>query len=183
MAAMTKHELLQAIATAPVALCVARDRRIDLCNDAFATLFGYPVDALVGHSLEFLYPSHEEYERIGDRGLRVMRRTGRYADERIMKRADGTHFWCSVTGQSALLDRPFAFSVWVFAQVRGTGLRGDGLSPREREVAAAVVEGLTNKQIAQRLELSPRTVEMHRARLMRKLGVHGSAMLLAKLLE
>ncbi|GGB40444.1 transcriptional regulatory protein FixJ [Sphingomonas metalli] len=45
------------------------------------------------------------------------------------------------------------------------------LSPREREVLLGMVEGLPNKVIAHRLDLSPRTVEAHRATMMEKLGV------------
>ena len=42
------------------------------------------------------------------------------------------------------------------------------LSPRERQVLDALVEGSTNKNIAETLEISHRTVEMHRANMMRK---------------
>jgi two-component system response regulator FixJ len=45
------------------------------------------------------------------------------------------------------------------------------LSPREREVLDALVEGRANKAIAAALGISPRTVEVHRAHLMEKLGV------------
>jgi two-component system, LuxR family, response regulator FixJ len=45
------------------------------------------------------------------------------------------------------------------------------LSPREREVLELLVAGRTNKGIARDLGLSPRTVEVHRARLMERLGV------------
>ncbi len=45
------------------------------------------------------------------------------------------------------------------------------LTAREREVLGMAAEGLSNPQIAGKLSLSPRTVEMHRANLMRKLGM------------
>jgi DNA-binding NarL/FixJ family response regulator len=44
------------------------------------------------------------------------------------------------------------------------------LSSREREVLQFIVEGLPNKQVAERLHLSVRTVEKHRQRVMRKVG-------------
>jgi two-component system, NarL family, response regulator NreC len=46
------------------------------------------------------------------------------------------------------------------------------LTPRQREILCLAAEGFTNRQIADRLHLSTRTVEMHRANLMRKLGLH-----------
>ena len=45
------------------------------------------------------------------------------------------------------------------------------LTPREREVLLAFSDGAPNKIVAARLALSPRTVEMHRARIFQKLGV------------
>ena len=54
------------------------------------------------------------------------------------------------------------------------------LSPREREVLALIVEGLTNKEIGRALDLSPRTVETHRANLFAKLGVESLAQLIRR---
>jgi len=48
--------------------------------------------------------------------------------------------------------------------------RYDALTPREREVMTLVVEGRPNKVIATRLGLSTRTVEVHRAKAMEKMG-------------
>ena len=49
------------------------------------------------------------------------------------------------------------------------------LSPRERQVLAAIAEGLSNKEIASRMNLSVRTIETHRERIMRKLNIHSVA--------
>ena len=49
--------------------------------------------------------------------------------------------------------------------------RLDRLTEREREVLMALVDGMPNKGVAQALGISPRTVEVHRARLMDKLEV------------
>jgi DNA-binding NarL/FixJ family response regulator len=46
------------------------------------------------------------------------------------------------------------------------------LTPREHEVFHLAVEGLSNPQIAERLSLSPRTIEMHRGKMMKKLGLN-----------
>jgi DNA-binding NarL/FixJ family response regulator len=46
------------------------------------------------------------------------------------------------------------------------------LTAREREILKLVAEGYTARQIAERLGLSPKTVENHRANIMDKLGIH-----------
>ena len=52
---------------------------------------------------------------------------------------------------------------------------GGTLSVREREVVAAVVQGLSNKEIAERLSISPHTVLTHRKNIARKLQIHSPA--------
>jgi len=53
--------------------------------------------------------------------------------------------------------------------------RFDSLTPREREVMRMVIEGKANKVIASDLGVSPRTVEVHRASVMRKMEVDSVA--------
>lgn len=48
------------------------------------------------------------------------------------------------------------------------------LSAREREVFQLAAEGLTNAEISERLQISPRTAETHRTHIMRKLGLHST---------
>ena len=54
------------------------------------------------------------------------------------------------------------------------------LSPREREVLGLIVAGLTNKEIGRALQLSPRTVETHRANLFAKLEAESLAQLIRR---
>ena len=58
-----------------------------------------------------------------------------------------------------------------FGAIRPRTTSADGLSVREREVAALVAHGLTNKEIAGRLHLSVRTVESHIRHMLTKLGL------------
>ena len=50
-----------------------------------------------------------------------------------------------------------------------------GLTPREQEVALLIADGVTNKEVGRRLGISPRTVEIHRAHIMAKLGARNAA--------
>jgi DNA-binding CsgD family transcriptional regulator len=58
----------------------------------------------------------------------------------------------------------------VQARPAGPGAVGEALTPREREVLRLLVEGLTNREIGERLYLSPDTVKDHVREIMAKLG-------------
>jgi two-component system response regulator NreC len=64
--------------------------------------------------------------------------------------------------------------------VRGIkpGSKIDKLTNREREVFQLIAEGNTGKQIAEKLHISPKTVENHRSKIMSKLGLHTKAELI-----
>ncbi len=49
------------------------------------------------------------------------------------------------------------------------------LTPREREVLSLIAAGASNKEAGRRLGISPRTVEVHRARIMEKIGARNAA--------
>ena len=49
------------------------------------------------------------------------------------------------------------------------------LTPRESEVLKGIVGGSSNKEIGRNLKASPRTIEVHRARIMAKLGAKNTA--------
>ena len=51
----------------------------------------------------------------------------------------------------------------------------DQLTPREKEVLSLITAGASNKEAGRRLGISPRTIEVHRARIMEKLGARNAA--------
>ena len=166
---------------APVGMCVSDQRVIQASNDALAAMFGYGAGALDGQSFQVLYPTQDEYQRTGDRIIPIMNARGRYSDERIMRRANGELFWCHVTGRALDTAQPLGAGIWTFEDVSEQRPVSAALTPREREIAALLVEGKTSKMIARDAGLSPRTVEMHRASLMRKFGAATAAELVHKL--
>ena len=167
---------------APVGMCVSRHRVIHACNAALAEMFGYTPQQLIGQSFSVLYPTMDEFERTGARIVPIMNAKGFYSDERIMKRADQELFWCHVSGRGLVHDDPHAAGIWTFEDLSAKRPVSAELTPREREIAALLVEGKTSKQIGRQVELSPRTVEMHRAKLMRKFGAATSSELVHKLM-
>jgi DNA-binding CsgD family transcriptional regulator len=53
--------------------------------------------------------------------------------------------------------------------------RDELLTPREREVLEQIIGGASNKETGRNLGISPRTIEVHRARIMAKLGAKNAA--------
>lgn len=166
---------------APVGMCISENRIIQDCNEALAAMFGYARAGLVGLSFQQLYPTPDEFLRTGDRIIPIMNARGRYSDERIMRRANRELFWCHVSGHALLPREPLGPGIWTFEDVSEKRPVTAELTPREREIAALLVEGKTSKMIARQIDLSPRTVEMHRARLMRKFAAATSSELVHKL--
>ena len=91
--------------------------------------------------------------------------------------------------QEDLLDRvrrALAFDATTRASLlerRQAEERFESLTEREREILAMVVSGLSNKEAAARMKLSARTVEIHRASLMRKTGARNTAHLVRMAME
>ena len=171
---------------APVGLVLSRNRAIVDCNQHLCEMFGANRTQLVGQSFQILYPSADEYERIGVRLLPIMNATGVYSDNRIMKRVDGRlkgeTFWCHVTGRALNRSAPHEAGIWTFEDLSASRPVTAELTAREREVAAHLMRGLTSKEIGRALGISHRTVEIYRARLMRKFKASTTADLVHRLM-
>ena len=171
---------------APVGLVLSRDRSIVDCNQHLCDMFGASREQLVGQSFLVLYPSAAEYERIGARMVPILNAKGLYADDRIMKRADGRNkgetFWCHVTGRALNRNAPHESGIWTFEDLSSRRPVTAELTAREREVAAHLMGGLTSKEIGRALVISHRTVEIYRARLMRKYKASTTADLVHRLM-
>jgi len=157
---------------APVGLALSRNRTIMDCNQRLCEMFGTTRAQLIGQSFQVLYPSADEFERTGARISPILNRSGTYSDDRIMRRLEGRlqgeAFWCHVTGRALNREAPHEAGIWSFEDLSARRPVKAELTPREREVAAHLMQGLTSKQIGKTLAISHRTVEIYRARLMRK---------------
>ena len=114
----------------PIGLVLSRERMIEDCNEQFSVIFRCPRKAMIGQSFQVLYPSTDEFERIGSRIPPIMTTQGSYADDRIMKRGDGELFWCHVTGRSLDRGNPHAAGIWTFEDLSATRRVGVALTPR-----------------------------------------------------
>ncbi len=172
---------------APVGLVLSRNRLMTDCNRELLNMFGAQREQVVGRSFEVLYPSADEFERTGERIVAQLDEHGRYADERVMRRVGGVRpgelFWCRVSGRALDPAQPHAAGIWTFEDLSSRRVLKVDFTAREREIAALLVEGSTSKRIGRQLGISPRTVDVYRARLMRKLGASTTAELVNKLLS
>jgi PAS domain S-box-containing protein len=176
----------EAFRHAPVGQAVGHNRVIAACNLAFQRIFRLPEKQLLGRTFQALYPTQEDFEKTGRRIAPILR-SGAYADDRIMKRADGELFWVHVSGATLTPEDPFALTMWTFEDLSterkvNSPLRGS-MTPRERDIAALMTEGKTGKEIGKALNISHRTVDVYRTKLLRKYGVESTAALVTKLLS
>ena len=169
-----------AFSFAPVGIVVTENRVIRDCNDTFTEMFRYERAALKDSTFAILYPTQEEFTNIRNRGVQELREGNFYWDERVMMRRGGEMFWCRVRGHTFTPEDPLQRAVWSFADISDTRPYHP-LTRREREVFSLLAEGLTSKEIAIKLEMSNRTVEVHRGKLLKKFGVSNTASLFQSL--
>lgn len=168
------------LADMPVPLVYATHRIIRDCNAEFAGLFGYTRSDLVDQSFARLYPKLSDFVRAGHLWQTHLPGGQVYYDERIMTASDGHRFWCKVRGRSHYPSDPFAQALYCFEpMVRPVSQKRLILTDMQRQIVALVAQGKTNTMIASEIGLSVRTVESHRARLMRAAGLNNAAELVA----
>lgn len=184
-------KLTALIAGSPIASVISNPRDpqnpIIACNAAFMTLTGYPEDEIIGRNCRFLAgPATEPWltETIRE-GVRKHRPV---LVEILNYKYDGTPFRNAVLvapifDEEGVLEYFLGSQVELDEDARGpnssrriaAAVLVKNLSPRQNEVLEQMAKGYLNKQIAYNLTLSEKTVKMHRALLMDKLGVRTTA--------
>lgn len=167
---------------APIGIMILSNRRILKVNAEIESLFGWSAADLESQSIRVLYPSNFDYEKTGARWHRWLESRSTYEDERFMQHRNGEILWMRARGRTLRPQDPFELMVWTFELVKDRRPTESALTLKEREVLRRVVNGLTSKEIGRELGLSPRTIEVHRASLMRKLGVKNVAELVTKII-
>lgn len=179
------------IATSSVAACISDPRLPDnpivACNEAFLTLTGYSRDEVVGRNCRFLRGAGTEPELT--QKLRDAIAVHRPLMVEILNyKKDGTPFRNAVM-IAPLFNADGAVEYYLGSQIE---LADDGgansparqsqaaekltaLTKRQHQILLLMARGALNKQIAYELGLAERTVKMHRAQVLRSLGVRSSA--------
>ena len=186
-----EEALAASIRLSPIATVLSNPRLPDnpivAANAAFCALTGYGEDEIVGRNCRFLAGSDTE-PWLTERIRQALRDLKPSLTELLNYRKDGSLFRNAVLiaplfgadgrvawflGSQVEVDSG-AQAPLALRRRRAAGLAGT-LSPRQREVLKEMAAGQRNKQIAWSLGLSEKTVKMHRALLLDKLGVTTSA--------
>ncbi|MDI6029406.1 LuxR C-terminal-related transcriptional regulator [Corticibacterium sp. UT-5YL-CI-8] len=164
----------------PVPMVYATHRIIRECNEEFASLFRYAIADLVDRSFARLYPKHSDFVRTGQMWRANLQEGSIYYDERIMTAGDGGRFWCRVHGRTRNPTDPFAQAIYCFQPLsRRIISESVSLTDRQHQILALVAQGKKSAEISQETGLSIRTIESHRARLMKSIGLKNAAELSA----
>jgi PAS domain S-box-containing protein len=159
------------------------DNPIVVVNDAFCRLTQYSREEVIGRNCRFLAGVGTEQQLSKKLREAIEAETPTLVQLTNYKK-DGTPFINAVM-TAPVYDDDGKLSFFIGsqievkmasddAQLQAKG-RFDQLSPRQRQVACLMAQGLRNKQIAAQLEISEKTVKMHRAQLLVRLGASSSA--------
>lgn len=164
----------------PVGTVLCHSRIITMVNASFAQLFEYRPEQLIGKSLEILYPTREDFLNRGEQWRAFLALSGGHCDERMMMRRGAHPIRVRVRGKCSERDDPYRTVACAFELVDNQAASRH-ISPREREIVDGIAQGMTSKEMARAFNLSHRTVETYRQRLMTKVGARNATQLISLL--
>ena len=86
----SESKLNSILRSAPIGIGQVTDRRFNFVNESFAKMVGYSVQELVGNLSRMVYPSDEEFERVGRVKYEEINKRGSGSVETVLQRKDGT---------------------------------------------------------------------------------------------
>jgi diguanylate cyclase (GGDEF)-like protein/PAS domain S-box-containing protein len=118
------------LALAPIGIVFTRERRIQLCSQEFAAMFGEPEAQLVGRHLGRLLPDAPAFERFHGLVTEAFARGESFVGEFELERADGTRLWARMQGRLIDAAQPLAGTLWLLQDVTETRATQERLSWR-----------------------------------------------------
>ncbi len=115
--ARLSSELKTILDNSVVGICYVENRTIKKVNKSLEKDFGYSSEELVGQKTHILFPSKVEYDEFRKAAYKYFATGKQYSCERLMKRKDGTLFWCRIYGKALDASRPESGSIWVYVDV------------------------------------------------------------------
>lgn len=100
-----------------VGIAHLRDRKFIWINGKMEQMFGYERGKVTGLTTELFYPSRESYEAFGHEAYPLLTSGDTYHAERLMKRIDGSLFWCSLSGKAIDHTVPGEGSIWILQDI------------------------------------------------------------------
>lgn len=186
-----RHPVLDSIRFSPIATVVSDPTQADnpliAVNAAFCALTGYTEAEVIGRNCRFLRGPDTENGQTDKLRTAVYGQHSALA-ELINYRKDGSPFRNAVM-IAPLFDDDGNLELFVGSQIEVLPEEGsiglvrqqqaaqivDRLSPRQREILQQMARGFRTKQIAYRLSLSEKTVQMHRMLMFKKLSTSNAA--------
>lgn len=113
-----RETTLQAVFdTTPVGICIMKNRVYQRANRDWCESFGYSEENLIGRTTEFLYESHEEYERIGKELYSAIQKKGIAFARTRLKRSDGEYRDVELMAKPLVSDVLYADTVVVVQDI------------------------------------------------------------------
>lgn len=100
-----------------VGIVMLRQRVFVSCNRRFEEMLGYPPGEMIGKSIRIIYPSEESFATFGEEAYRMLNQDHSFTGTLMFVRADGSSFWCEVTGHALAQKNPQGGSIWIFTDV------------------------------------------------------------------
>mgnify|MGYP002152242525 CR=1 FL=1 len=119
---------------AGIGICFILQRRIQRCNRRFAEIYGYEEpEQVIDSSSEQLYPDNLSFRKLGVEAYPSLARGERFSTELQMRRADGSLFWCRITGKLIDPFHPEQGSIWIVDDIDQQRRAADSLAQITRQ--------------------------------------------------
>lgn len=119
-------------------ICLVKDRLVQWVNPQFEQMFGCAAADILGKDTRRFYDEEGDYRLIGTEGYAQIMLGHEYSLEARMRRADGTGFWCRISGQAVESGNAAQGFIWILQDVTERRRWEEALVRSERLLSAVV---------------------------------------------